>query len=175
MKKISFRLFIILIVLVSTNLCKPKKKDEIDPQLLSVLLSQSSGVNSSCQKFLLSEATCVGTPDNAVTGCPSLITALKSKITPSDKSSDSVAELYFNCFTDVNLIYTQGIGCQKSSFNTNVDFRKAQRSTTTGSTQNANAAWKLQFNNCASIDNGTPPASSGLKETGTKLSADPFI
>ncbi|BDA77346.1 hypothetical protein LPTSP3_g02760 [Leptospira kobayashii] len=175
MKKISFRLFIILIVLVSTILCKPKKKDEIDPQLLSVLLSQSSGVNSSCQKFLLSEATCVGTPDNAVTGCPSLISALKSKITPSDKNSDSVAELYFNCFTDANLIYTQGTGCQKSSFNTNADFRKAQRSTSTGSTQNANAAWKLQFNNCASIDNGTPPASSGLKDTGTKLSADPFI
>lgn len=164
----------LLTIFISCFLCKPKKKEALDSDTISFLLSQKSGVEGACQKFLLSEASCISSPDNSVSVCPSLIATLKSKISPTDKASDTVAELYFNCFSETNVLYNQAIACAKTSFNTTGDYRKAQRGTASGSSQNAVAAWKLQFNNCASIDNGIPPASSGLRETATKLTADPF-
>ncbi len=154
--------------------CNPKKKSGISSETLSYLLAQRTGVDGTCQKFLLSEANCIASPDNSVSVCPALISNLKSKITPTDKATDSVAELYFNCFAEANLLYGQAIACSKTSFNSTADYRRAQRGTASGSSQNAVAAWKLQFNNCASIDNGIPPAASGLRETGTKLTVDPF-
>ncbi|TGN20934.1 hypothetical protein EHS15_01255 [Leptospira idonii] len=165
----------ILILFLILPLCKPKKKDEVDPQLLSYLLTQKTGAEGACQKFLLSESYCISAPDNSVVVCPSLVANLRSKILPTEKNTDAIAELYFNCFTDVNLVYNQGINCQKTSFNTTADYRRAQRGTSSGSSQNAVAAWKTQFNNCASLENGIPPASSGLRETETKLSGDPFF
>jgi len=172
--KITFRFLILLTIFIAFLICKPKKKESLDPDTLSFILSQKSGVEGACQKFILSEANCITSPDNSVSVCPALISTLKSKISPTDKASDSVAELYFNCFSETNVIYNQAITCAKSSFGTTGDYRKAQRGTSSGSSQNAVAAWKLQFNNCASIDNGIPPASSGLRETNSKLTADPF-
>jgi hypothetical protein len=164
----------VLTIFISVLACKPKKKEPIDADTLSYLMSQRTGVEGACQKFLLSEGNCVTSPDNSVSVCPSLIVMLKSKISPTDKATDTVAELYFNCFSETNVLYNQAISCSKSSFSTTGDYRRGQRGTSSGSSQNAVAAWKLQFNNCASIDNGIPPASSGLRETGTKLTEDPF-
>ncbi len=172
--KITLRLFILLTIFIFTFVCKPKKEESIDAETLSFLLSQRTGAEGACQKFLLSEANCVSSGDNSLVVCPGLITNLKAKITPTDKASDSVAELYFNCFSNANVIYNQAISCSKTSFNTTADYRRAQRGTASGSSQNAVATWKIQFNNCASLENGTPPSDSGIKETGTTLTADPF-
>lgn len=173
MKRI-FPLVMFLTIFTSLILCKPKKKEEIDPQLISFLLAQRTGAEGGCQKFILGESACVSVVDSALTACTSLIANVKSKITPQDKATDGVIELYFNCFVEANLIYNQAINCQKSSFNTSAEYRKAQRITSTSNSVNAVSAWKVQFNNCASLENGSPSASSGLRETGTKLTADPF-
>jgi hypothetical protein len=172
--KIRFLFFILFIFFISILTCKPKKKSEVDGEVLSFLVSQRTPIDSACQKFLLSEASCISSPDNAVVVCTSLIGTLKAKISPAEKATDAVAELYFNCLAETNVLYNQGIGCGKTSFNTTSDYRRGQRGTSSGSSSNAIAAWKAQFNNCASIDGGVPPASSGLRETNSRLTSDPF-
>ncbi|GBF51053.1 hypothetical protein LPTSP4_25840 [Leptospira ryugenii] len=167
--------FVIFVSLFLQFACTSKKKNDVDENLLNFLLTQRSGVDGACQKFLVSESNCVSAPDNSVAVCPSLISTLKSKIDPSSKATDSVAELYFNCFAEINVVYNQAINCSKSSFASTNDYRRAQRGLSSGSSQNAVSAWKLQYNNCASVENGIPPANSGLREAGTKLSADPFL
>ncbi len=172
--KIILRFFIIYTLILAILVCKPKKKEALDSETISFILAQRTGVEGTCQKFLLTEAGCISSPDNALAVCPALVTTLKSRITPADKATDAVAELYFSCFAETNVIYNQAISCTKTSFNTTGDYRRAQRGTASGSSQNAVAAWKVQFNNCASIENGVPPANSGLRETQTKLTSDPF-
>ncbi len=166
-------LFAILFLVVTfTGTCQ-KKKETVDEDLLSFLIAQPSSLQSSCQRFLLSEGNCVASTDNTLVACNSAISAIRGRILPADKSNDSVIELYFNCFTNVNLVYNGLISCNKSSFATNAEYRRNQR-LGTGSQINANTQWRSQFNNCASIDNGIPPADSGLREVGTRLSSDPF-
>ncbi|MDF3819843.1 hypothetical protein P3G55_08040 [Leptospira sp. 96542] len=142
----------------------------MDPQLISFLLTLGNPTEAACQRFILSEGNCVAAPDSGVSVCPGLISNLKSKILPADKSSDSVAILYFDCFTNANFLYNVAKNCGKSSFNTTADYRRAQR-TQGGS---AETTWLTAFNQCARLNGGTPPPESGLTETGTNLSSDPF-
>ncbi|MCZ8342370.1 MAG: hypothetical protein O9301_05000 [Leptospira sp.] len=150
--------------------CRRKKKDDIDPQLLSVILSQASSIESACQRFILSEAACVATPDSGIVVCPNLISSLKSKILPTTKATDSVAVLYFNCFTEANILYNSAKGCGKSSFNTNVLYRDTQRA----GTADAEVAWREAFDRCSSRNNRFPDPGTDLAKSETTLSGDPI-
>jgi len=140
---------------------------------LSFVLAQPSPLSASCQRFLLTEGACVATQDNVLVTCNNLISAIRSRITPTNLASDSVIELYFNCFSQANLVYNGLISCNRTSFQTNADYRRNQR-LTSGSQLNANSQWRAQFNNCARIENGIPPADSGLREIQVQLTGDPF-
>lgn len=153
--------------------CPSKKKQEPDYDVISFLLSQSSPIQTACQKFLLVEGACISTTENTLVACNNLSNSIRSKISPQNLASDSLVELYFNCFSQANTIYNSLITCNKSSFQTNADYRRFQRQTS-GSQINANAQWKTYFNNCSRIDNGIPPADSGLREIQSSLTGDPF-
>ncbi len=167
--RIVFLLSFILSVVLSVH-CRRKKKDDIDPQLLSVILSQASPIESACQRFILSEAACVATPDSGIVVCPNLISSLKSKILPTTKATDSVAVLYFNCFTEANILYNSAKGCGKSSFNTNVLYRDTQRA----GTADAEVAWREAFDRCSSRNNRFPDPGTDLAKSETTLSGDPI-
>lgn len=150
--------------------CTKKSNEDSNSELFSALLAQGSPVQSACQRFILTEANCVAVADVSSTVCPGLISKLKAQILPRELSTDSVAVLYFDCFSKINLSYNVAKACNQNSFASNSEYRRVQR---TG-TSSAETSWQEALNQCGSLENSVPPADSGLSETDTILGSDPF-
>ncbi|TGL44537.1 hypothetical protein [Leptospira perdikensis] len=162
--------FLFVGIVFGANGCKQESAEDSETELLSSILSQGNAINSACQRFILSESNCVATADSSLTVCSGLISKLKGEILPQELNTDAVAILYFDCFTKTNLTYNIAKACNQSSFNSNSDYRRVQR---TGTSQ-AELSWREAFNKCGSLENEVPPTDSGLRETDTMLRSDPF-
>ncbi|MGV3665973.1 MAG: hypothetical protein ACO1NV_07555 [Leptospira bouyouniensis] len=163
--------FFLFIGIVSLDFaCTKKSNEDSNSELFSALLAQGSPVQSACQRFILTEANCVAVADVSTNVCPGLISKLKAQILPRELSTDSVAVLYFDCFSKINLSYNVAKACNQNSFASNSEYRRVQR---TG-TSSAETSWQEAMNQCGSLENSVPPADSGLRETDTILGSDPF-
>ncbi|TGL86301.1 hypothetical protein EHQ68_13320 [Leptospira congkakensis] len=162
--------FLLTGIVFSANGCKKESTEDSETELLGSILSQGSAIQAACQRFILSESNCVAASDSSSNVCSGLISNLKREILPQELSTDSVAILYFDCFTKTNYAYNFSKACSQNSFNSNSDYRRVQR---VGTSQ-AEISWRVAFNKCGSLENEVPPSDSGIAETNTMLRSDPF-
>ncbi|TGK50649.1 hypothetical protein EHQ16_04725 [Leptospira kanakyensis] len=170
MKRKVMIFFLLTGIVFTANGCKKESNEDSETELLGSILSQESAIQAACQRFILSESSCVATTDSSASVCSGLISKLKGEILPQELSTDAVAILYFDCFTKTNYTYNIAKACNQNSFNSNSDYRRVQR---TGTSQ-AEISWREAFNQCGSLENEVPPSDSGISETDTILRSDPF-